>query len=75
MRYNSKTMMLEGLSETAKTEIVQICRDIILNGKIDRENQYVKFWLEQTGMGNVTHGLLLQTTVMPCRLLLSVVSL
>lgn len=72
MLYNQKTMTLKNLTNNEKNDLQKVCKELVLKGKIDWNDKFIKFWME-----NTTHDqnqrLLIAATAMPQRLLLSLI--
>lgn len=70
MQVNASTMLVSDFTDAERADIVKLCEDIIMRGKIDWENPIVKQWMDVCAPDD-RHKLLLFSTVMPQRLLLS----
>lgn len=70
MQVNASTMLVSDISDVERADIVQLCEDIILHGKVDWNHPIAKQWLDVCAPDD-RHKLLLYSTVMPQRLLLS----
>jgi len=70
--FNQEFLLIENLNREEELKLVSFASSIVLEGKIDFENEFAKFWLDNVAHTN-DQKLLLYSTAMPQRLLLSVI--
>lgn len=74
MKLNKTTLMFEEMTENDLLQVERFCTDIILHGKIQSPlPDYVEEWLVAAG-GERYNDLLMISTALPQRLLLSILS-
>jgi hypothetical protein len=70
MRVDPATMLVSDLTDVERTEIIRMCSDLILLGKFDWNHPIISQWCAGCELDD-RQKLLLISTVMPQRLLLS----
>lgn len=73
MKVNTKTMLFEELTDIEKSELLEMSKKIVLDGKLPSQtNPFVSLWMKTLGYTNGQYTLLI-TTCFPPRALLSLI--